>query len=121
ELNRHKIQLEGGLDRLIALAGQDASLLPALVGPLSRGKTVPAKAVDLLVRAATAEDTPSAVRAQAVLALVKTDRADSFQAVLTALARLEQTARQQTAFDSARDAFLNAAKLDRHLPLFQAE
>ncbi len=62
ELNRNKIQLDGSLETIVAMANKDRTMLPAAVGQLSRCSTIPAAAIPLLVRAATADDTAPIVR-----------------------------------------------------------
>ena len=57
ELNRNKIQLDGTLETIVAMADKDRTLIPAAVGQLSRCATIPAAAVPVLIQAATADDT----------------------------------------------------------------
>ncbi len=121
ELNRHRVPVEGAADKLVAMAQTDAALLPVLVAQVARGGAVPARAIDLLAKAAVAPASPPAVRAQAVTGLVKADRPDALRAALAAVATLEKAARAEPEFAQARDALLGAAKLGRHLSLLQEE
>ena len=113
ELARHHIRLNAGIDKLLSLAKNDAKLLPVIAAELAKQTDVPASAVPLLVEA-TKTDVP-AVRANAVVALVKANQAESLPAIFTALDALDNKRRGQKEWDQARDALLNAAALENHL------
>ncbi|HAB16679.1 MAG TPA: HEAT repeat domain-containing protein [Verrucomicrobiota bacterium] len=112
ELARHRIPAGEALDLLVARARADSSLLPAIAAQLSQAEDVPAAAVPLLVKTATAADTPDAVRAQAVIALVKTDKADAWRAVLVALPLVQKTKTENNLAEKARNAFNNSVRLE---------
>ncbi|MCD6051181.1 MAG: Trehalose utilization [Verrucomicrobia bacterium] len=117
EFNRHKIQSNDTLDRVVKLALQDASLIPAAAGQLSRAEKIPDNAMALLVKAATEENTPDVARANAVIALAKADNAAAVQAMLVALPKLAQVKKEFSTGSErerrlAREAFMNSTKLD---------
>ncbi len=117
EFNRHKIQSDDTLTRVVTLAMQDASLIPAAAGQLSRAEKIPVNAMPLLIKTATAEDVQDVARANAVIALAKADNAEAVQAMLTALPKLAQVKKEFSTGSErerrlAREAFMNSTKLD---------
>lgn len=117
EFNRHKIQLDDTLSRVIALAMQDSSLIPSAAGQLSRTDKIPMNALPVLVKAATEESTPDVARANAVIALAKMDSAEGVKAMLTALPKLAQVKKEVSTGSErerrlAREAFMESTKLD---------
>ncbi len=54
------------------------------------------------------------------MGLAKVDDRSACQAALQGLAVLQSTSRQLREFEQARDAFLNAPKLDNHHELLQS-
>src|SRR5204863_529279 len=65
ELNRHKVQSETALEKILSSAQTDAKLLPAAVGQLARADKIPTSAEPLLAKAATEENLGDIPRAQA--------------------------------------------------------
>src|SRR5205085_168446 len=88
EFSRHRIKLGDATEKLIALADKDASLLPSLAAQLAQEDTIPANAVPLLIKAATADSIPDAGRAQAVQALTRTDSSEAWLAILSAMSKV---------------------------------
>ncbi len=122
ELNRHRLEGGASLDKLLALAQQDPSVEPVLVQQLARAQTVPPGALALLARNATAEATPSAVRAAAITALAKADlSADTTRALLSGVAALRKSKGDGTLVDAATEAFLNSTFVEKHLATLTAE
>jgi len=122
ELNRHRLEGGASLDKLLALAANDTTVEPVLVQQLARAQTVPPGAHALLARNATAENTPSAVRAAAITALAKSDlTADTTRALLTGVAALRKSKGDGPAVETATEAFLNATQLEKQLATLLAE
>jgi len=122
ELNRHRLEGGASLDKLLALAQQDASVEPVLVQQLARAQTVPPGAHALLVRNASADATAPAVRAAAVTALAKSDlNADTTRALLTGVAALRKSKVDDALRDAATEAFLNSTFVEKQLATLTAE
>jgi putative membrane-bound dehydrogenase-like protein len=122
ELNRHRLEGGASLDKLLALAASDTSVEPVLVQQLARAQTVPPGAHALLARNATAEATPTAVRAAAVTALAKADlNADTTRALLTGVAALRKSKGDGTLVEAATEAFLNSTFVEKQLVTLTAE
>jgi len=114
QLTRHKIELEGTLDLVLAAAAKSPAALPAAVAQLSRAGTIPPAALPLLCQAAKSDDVTSQVRSQAVVALCKLGEAEGFDAVLAAMPKLEKTGKDKRDFIEARNALTGAAALENH-------
>ncbi len=114
QLNRHRVRLDGTLDRLLAMAAKDPALHAAAVNELALGDRVPAAALPLLQGLARAADTPVDVRSQTLIALLKSDDPVAFQAVLAAVTPLSGKLAASEATLRARNAFLNPGTLGRH-------
>jgi putative heme-binding domain-containing protein len=113
ELERHKVQLDGSLETIIAMARRDPAVVPAAVGQLSRSPRIPAEALPLLLAAARSGESSNLVLNQSVLSLVKTNDPAALQAAIEAVARLAQ-GRGRSEFDQARDALLNSHAVEQH-------
>ncbi|MEO6739144.1 MAG: c-type cytochrome, partial [Chthoniobacteraceae bacterium] len=114
ELNRNRIQFNEALQRILALAKTDSKVLPDLVAQLTSADSIPSEAVPLLVQAAQSKDFAAPIIAQAVAALAKVDSADGARASLQALAQLVEMKAGNKDREAARNAFLNAPKLENH-------
>jgi putative membrane-bound dehydrogenase-like protein len=114
ELERHKVQLDGSLATIIAMAGRDPAVVPAAVGQLSRTPRIPAEALPLLLAAARSSESSNLVLSQSVLSLVKTNDPAALEAAIEAVAQLAQR-RARSEFDQARDALLNSHAIEQHL------
>ena len=122
ELSRHRIEGGAPLDKLLALAANDASVEPVLVQQLARAQTVPPGAHALLARNATGEASAPAVRAAAVTALAKSDlNADTTRALLAGVAALRKSKGDGPAIETATEAFLNSTQLEKQLATLFAE
>ncbi len=115
EMNRNRIQSNEALQRILALAKQDAKVLPELAAQLAAAEEVPAEAVPLLVGLVRqVGPVGSAPLSQAIIALSKTDSAEGVQATLAALEPLRQMPGAFKDFEAASTAFFNAPKLENH-------
>ena len=119
EMARHRIPAGAAVDTLVRRAATEPSLLPAIAAQLAEAEDVPAAAVPLLVRLATADDTRDAARAQAVIALVKTADVAAWKAAVEALPRVQATKSENNLAEKASAAFRNAAKLDQVHAVFE--
>ncbi len=120
EFNRHKIPVGDALDSVVALAAKDSTLATAAVAQLSRAERIPPAAVPILIPVATAADTEAVTRAQAVIALAKSDSAEALPALLLALPRLQAQKDAAREVGQAREAFLNSPRLEaQHTQLEQ--
>ena len=99
EMNRNRIQSNEALQRVVALAKQDAKFIPDAVAQLATADEVSAEAVPVLVAALKSgplspkvepgdSRRESATLSSAIIALAKTDSADGCAATLTGLAAL---------------------------------
>jgi putative membrane-bound dehydrogenase-like protein len=120
EMNRHKVKVEGALEKLIPLATNDAKLLPALVAEVLRSRNLPDAALPLVAKAATSSDMELSLRSHAVQALALSSQAEALQAAMQAMEALSKPGTGNGDFQKARDALLNA-KLDRQVDLLEAE
>ncbi|MSU36915.1 MAG: heme-binding domain-containing protein [Pedosphaera sp.] len=112
ELARHRIPAGDALDKLIARAADDPTLLPTIAAQLAESEAVPVNAIPLLAQTASADSTTDAIRAQAVIALAKTDSAEAWRAVLIALPRVKRTTSENNLSEKAQRAVATAPKLD---------
>jgi len=119
ELARHRIPAGDALNLLISRASTEPGLLPAIAAQLAEAETVPAQAIPLLAQTATADQTTDAARAQAVIALAKTADPTAWEAVLTALPRVQQTKTENNLAEKARTAVANAPSLDQVHAVFE--
>jgi putative heme-binding domain-containing protein len=120
ELNRNKIQLEGSLDTIVAMALKDPGSIPAAVGQLSRSPMIPGAAIQLLIRVARDNEAPALLRLQAVTALSIADDPDGIKAALAALRSLAFSSSRMPEYEKARDTFLTAPTLENHEALLIA-
>ncbi len=116
QLNRHKISLDGALDRLLTMAAKDAALIPAAVTELSRAKTVPANAVGLLKQVATDKNRPQDQRLAAVLAWMRARDDASFSELLRVLPTLDDKGKRRD-LNTLWAAFLTTDRLGPHATL----
>lgn len=116
QLNRHKISLDGTLDRLLTMAAKDAALIPAAVTELSRAKTVPLSAVALLKQVAGDKDRPQDHRVAAALAWMRVRDDASFPELLRVLPTLDDSAKRRD-LNALWSAYLNTDRLGPHAAL----
>jgi len=84
EMSRNRIHSDDGLKRVMALAREDAELIPEAVKQLAAAEEVPEDGVPILLSALGDDSTAHAVRADAVVALAKSDARDGVIASLGA-------------------------------------
>jgi len=111
EMRRNRIELNEPLERLLALAGTDDSLIPQLVDELASAQSTPAGSLPLVLKAARM-DGPADLLAKAVAILAKSDLGERGEASLEALERLQGMENAGREREQARKAFLEAPKLE---------
>ncbi len=116
QLNRHKISLDGALDRLLTMAAKDTALIPAAVTELSRAKTVPTNAIGLLKQVAADKERPQDQRLAAALAWMRARDDASFPGLLRVLPTLDDKAKRRD-LNALWSAFLNVDRLSPHATL----
>lgn len=118
EFGRHRIKPGDALGKLVALAKNDASVLPTLARQLAQEDSVPTEAIPLLINALKDVQQPTFIRAMAVFALVKTDDLEAFKTMSSVLADLKGGG-NGSEVSKAKDAFWNAPKLENHHQYFE--
>ncbi|MEX0818830.1 MAG: heme-binding protein, partial [Pirellulaceae bacterium] len=88
ELARHRVDLDGTLDTVVAMARGDTRILPAAVAQLARARDIPSNAVGLLIDAASSEGFTHEVRSRAAIALLKVKRESAFETALSTTSSL---------------------------------
>lgn len=119
ELARHRIPAGDAVEKLISRAASEPTLLPAIAAQLAEAEDVPAAAIPLLAKTATAPETADAARAQAVIALVKTSDSDGWRAALQALPLVQKTKTENNLAEKASGAVRNSPKLDQVHAVFE--
>lgn len=120
ELARHRIPAGDALEKLLARAATDESLRPALASQLADAESIPANAVPLLVAVATGNGSSDASRAQAVIALSRSDAPEGWRAILSSMKRVQQTQTENNLAERARNAVQNSARLDQVHAVFES-
>jgi putative membrane-bound dehydrogenase-like protein len=90
ELHRHKVQLDGTLDRALAMAKSNPAMVPAAISEVERARDVPAEAIDLLRTTAADSNAEASLRSQAAICLLRTDDATNFHRAFGALVQLDE-------------------------------
>ena len=101
EINRHRIQLNDVLDKMMKMAKDNVQLLPPTIAKLAAERDLPAGSLSFLTAAANAPDLPTSTRLQLVTALLKTKQVSALTPSLATIARLSETQAkrdQQSAF-----------------------
>lgn len=117
-MSRNQIKADDALDRLIALADKDPAMAARAVEQMAPLEQIPPTGVPLLIRIAQDTATKPAVRAQAVVALGKVDRAEAAQATMAALVLLDRADGAVKERNAARAGFTGAARLEGQLPVY---
>ena len=124
EFARHRINPGDATSKMIEVALKDNSLVPVAINQIVNSGNTPANALPLLIKAAHSETASDEIVSKAVIALSKAETVDAFEAMLDGIGQLDVTKKKRKGgenLDKARDAFLNAAKLDQHVELYARE
>lgn len=89
EFQRHRLNAGRAISKIVAHAAGESALLPFIAAQLVDSDEIPEPAIPVLAKAAIARETTDEVRAQAVIALSKTDRNEAWSALLPALQKLQ--------------------------------
>jgi putative membrane-bound dehydrogenase-like protein len=116
EIARHRIPAAQAIDLFLARATADPSITPALAAQLSLEDTLPPAAVPILARFIASEDAAEAPRAQAAIALTRSDNPAAWHALLAAYDKVQQVKTENNLAEKARSAVLNSPALDRIHP-----
>jgi len=114
EMNRNRIRSDEALQKIIALAATDDSLIPEAVTQIAAAEEIPAAGIPLLLQAARDPEASAATLAQAIASLVQVDDREAVPAILAALGSLDQAKGSGKEQEAGRTAFLNAPKLENH-------
>jgi putative membrane-bound dehydrogenase-like protein len=114
EFSRHRINPGDATGKIIELAAKDPSLIPSATAQLARVETVPMSAVPILIKAATDDASNDLVRANAIIALAKTDSADGFRAILAGLPKIKGNQGVGPEVEKARESLFNSPKTENH-------
>tara|TARA_R110002073_G_scaffold115759_3_gene253862 strand:- start:8529 stop:12740 length:4212 start_codon:yes stop_codon:yes gene_type:complete len=121
-MNRNRIESSDSLTRLVQLAKQDPSLVGQLVTQLTAASDVPRDAITVLVAAAKRSDLPAATMADLVNVLASVDDRDAPASMIAALVTLQRTVdatnKHTKELVRARNAFINAPRLDTQTSTF---
>ncbi|HEY1066465.1 MAG TPA: discoidin domain-containing protein, partial [Pirellulales bacterium] len=111
EMQRHKVQLEGGLDDLVVRAEKDPALVPPLVDQLAKAQTIPSAALPILRKAATEAGSKPELRASAIIALSKNGDEGNVGPLLDGIVKLEASNPPAELLTSARESLFSGAAL----------
>ncbi|MDA1051557.1 MAG: discoidin domain-containing protein [Planctomycetota bacterium] len=120
ELARHRVDLAGTLDTVIAMAKSDSRLLPAAVAQLARARDIPRDAVGLLAEAASSGGFKPQVRSQAAIALLKVNDPVAFETSLSTIASLHAANDKSPEYTNAWDALTDVRVLQPRTELLIA-
>ncbi|MEI6715647.1 MAG: heme-binding domain-containing protein [Verrucomicrobiota bacterium] len=122
EFARHRIKPGDALGKLVALAQNNAEVIPTLARQLAQEESIPEAAIPILTKALLDEKQTDFVRSLAVMALVKTDNAAAFEAmndVLPALSKSKTGYLKEV--QTAASAFLDAPRLENFHQRFEEQ
>ncbi len=118
EMSRNRVPFDRAIERVIEFAIADATHAPVAIAQLATVKSIPARAVPMLLAAARNANTRPEVLAQVVACLARVDHWDALPATLGALAMLENGKGSRKVKQAGRNAFLKNGKLaSRHIAL----
>ncbi len=113
QLARHRIELKDGLKSLLAKVQTDARFTPSVVASIYRSGNLPPEAVAIVSKVATAPDSTAELRAQAVVALLKSSQPEALQTAIAGLEELQKV-KQEATVSEAVNFFKEPATLNRH-------
>ncbi len=119
QLNRHRIQSHEALDRILALAEVNPQLVGEAISQMAAIDPPPAHGIPLVLKAALDANTPTSVLSAAIGVLSKADTSEAAPAILAAVVALEKQPSALKDFDSGRNVFLAATKLENHVAVLE--
>jgi putative membrane-bound dehydrogenase-like protein len=93
ELNRHQVELDSVLPRVLSLVKQHPELVPVAVSELNRLREVPKTGVELLIQVADSANADPELRSRAAQALLKSSSPQRWAISLSTLAGLDRRSR----------------------------
>ena len=117
-IGKNRIQNDKGLDKILKLAAADASLIPTAVAQLAAKKDVPAKALPLVIQAASSAKSPATTLQQSIHILLESDDKLAFPAIMEAFASLQSNKQASKIRDDLRLKLNSANKLENHTHAF---
>ncbi len=124
ELERHRIQLPGALEKLVALADSNPATTQAVIGQLARAENIPETARPLLLTIVAGDDTSAETRARAVEALSRMNWDEATVRALTAgLGRLSDPSAKtdRSVVNQAGEKFLESGQVEKQRKWLEAE
>ncbi|MEZ6055527.1 MAG: discoidin domain-containing protein [Planctomycetaceae bacterium] len=105
QLDRHKVKLDGTLERALAIAQADRQMIPTAIGELSRAKQIPATAHPLLKEVAADASQAAALRSEAAILVLRTDVDGAPRLAFDTLLSIEKTEVPKEDFSKRKDSF----------------
>ena len=122
-LGKNRIQNDRGLQRIIALAKNDPSLLPTLLGQLADKKNIPTEAIPLIIQAAKNTKNPSETHKVAIPILLTLNHPEAFDALMSSLEALMNDSKASKIRDDIRQHLMASPQLEnyveRFIPIYQ--
>ncbi|MCA9055293.1 MAG: discoidin domain-containing protein, partial [Planctomycetaceae bacterium] len=115
QLSRHKVRIDGSLDRALAMASQDPAMIPTAIAEIGRAPVIPAEAVQLLQQVAKQSDADAALRSDAAAGLLRTDQAANFYLAFGTLVELNEKYGKKPAFESLWKSLSEPRRLGAHI------
>lgn len=113
EFGRHRIKPGDALGKLVALAQQNAEVLPTLARQMAQEEVIPEAAIPLLAGALRDASQSDLTRSMAVMALVKTDSKEAMEAMIEVLPHFNKsTTGYGSDVQRAQKTFMDSPKLE---------
>ncbi|TWT38745.1 DUF7133 domain-containing protein [Blastopirellula retiformator] len=111
QLARHRVDLDGSLQLVLARAANDAKFVPAAVTKVAAGDSLPSEAVELLKKVVADDQSDPAVKSDAIVALLRSQDKDVLAAAYGGLDSLKQNGKAKAQYLAAFDAFKDTKRL----------
>jgi putative heme-binding domain-containing protein len=121
ELGRNKVELDGTLGPIVAAARKDKAVIPSAVAQLAKAQTVPADAASVMIAALGDRDLSMETRLTAVAPVLTLDSETGMKAAMALLAESEQVKKLGKEFVTARNAWIQAPKLENYHTYLETE
>jgi putative membrane-bound dehydrogenase-like protein len=115
QLDRHKVRLDGTLERALAMAQADEALIPAAIGELSRSDSIPVEAISLLRRTSIDKDQPTDLRVAAAIAHLRSTDEVAYGNTFSVLLAINQREGRTAAFDTLWNALRDPRRAGSHV------
>ena len=118
QLSRHKVRLDGSLERALTMARQDAAMIPTAVAEIGRAPVIPSEAIALLRQTARDADADVDLRSEAAAHLLKSSDASDFYLVFGTLVDLNERYGRTPACERLWQEFARPRRLSQHADWF---